>query len=284
MGGVELKVVSAGDIVERVAELCVRACVVVAPDVRSAMEQALDRESGIARRVLEDMLLNQDVAIDNGIPICQDTGMVVVFLEIGQDVRIVGGDVSAAVQEGVRRGYTDGYLRKSVVGDPIDRRNTNDNTPAVIHYSVVPGDELKIIVCPKGFGSENMSRIKMLLPGDGVAGIFGFVTETVKLAASNPCPPIIVGVGVGGTFEYAALMAKRALLRKVGSRNADADWARREDELLERVNALGIGPSGFGGVTTALAVHINAYATHIAGLPVAVNLACHANRHEEAVL
>jgi len=248
------------------------------------MENALEKESGIAREILQDMLKNQDIAKTDRLPICQDTGMVMVFLDVGQDMRIVGGDVEDAINAGVRKGYEEGYLRKSVVGDPIRRTNTGDNTPAIIHYQIVPGDRLHITVSPKGFGSENMSRLKMFVPGVGIDGVRDFVMETVKLADSNACPPIIVGVGVGGSFDKSALMAKRALLRPLGQPHPDPYWAGIEAELLERINATGIGPSGLGGKTTAMAVHINTFATHIAGLPVAVNIGCHVNRHEEAVL
>ena len=279
-----MKEIHVSDITNAVAELCVKSCVVVAPDVRAAMEQAVKKETGSARQVIEDMLKNHDVAIKYNMPICQDTGMTVVFLEIGQDVRIVGGNVKEAVNEGVSRGYVDGYLRKSVVDDPIRRINTKDNTPAVIHYEIVPGNNLKITVSPKGIGSENMSRMKMLTPGEGIEGVMAFVLETVKIAGPNPCPPIVVGVGVGGNFEHAPKMAKQALLRKIGSKNPDPYWSDVEAQLLKKINATDIGPAGLGGLTTAMAVHINAYATHIAGLPVAVNIGCHANRHEEAVL
>ncbi|MCL2854893.1 MAG: fumarate hydratase [Defluviitaleaceae bacterium] len=267
-----------------VAQLCIKACVEVPCDIRSCMENALEKESGIAREILQDMLKNQDIAKTDRLPICQDTGMVMVFLDVGQDMRIVGGDVEDAINAGVRKGYEEGYLRKSVVGDPIRRTNTGDNTPAIIHYQIVPGDRLHITVSPKGFGSENMSRLKMFVPGVGIDGVRDFVMETVKLADSNACPPIIVGVGVGGSFDKSALMAKRALLRPLGQPHPDPYWAGIEAELLERINATGIGPSGLGGKTTAMAVHINTFATHIAGLPVAVNIGCHVNRHEEAVL
>ena len=279
-----MKEIHVSDITNAVAGLCVKACVVVAPDVRACMEKAVGMEEGVARQVLQDMLKNQDVAIECNMPICQDTGIAVVFLEIGQDVHIIGGDLASAVQDGVRKGYTEGYLRKSVVADPISRVNTDDNTPAVIHYEIVPGNSLKITVSPKGFGSENMSRVKMVVPGDGIEGVVKFVLETVEQAGSNPCPPIVVGVGVGGNFELCAKMAKQALLREIGSSHPDPYWADLEKQLLEKINAMGIGPAGLGGLTTAMAVHINTYGTHIAGLPVAVNIACHANRHEEIVL
>ncbi|MCL2397210.1 MAG: fumarate hydratase [Defluviitaleaceae bacterium] len=279
-----MREIHVNDIAAKVAELCIKACVVVAPDIRKYMQQALPTERGTARQILADMLENHDVAMRQRMPICQDTGLVVVFLDVGQDVHIVGGIIEDAVNAGVRHGYKEGYLRKSVVGDPIRRANTKDNTPAVIHYTIVPGDSLKITVCPKGFGSENMSRLAMLVPVDGIDGVKAFVLETVTAADSNACPPIVVGVGIGGTFDYAANMAKRALLRKIGTRHHDPYWADVEAGLLARINATGIGPAGFGGRTTAMAVHINTHATHIAGLPVAVNLGCHVNRHEEAVL
>jgi len=279
-----MREIHVNQITDAVSELCIKACVVVAPDIREYMERSIGAETGVARQVLDDMIKNQDIAIARKMPICQDTGMAVVFLEIGQDVRLVGGNVADAVHEGVRRGYEEGYLRKSVVADPINRINTKDNTPAVIHYDIVPGNGVKITVSPKGFGSENMSRLQMFVPANGLAAVEDFVLETVTKADANPCPPIVVGVGVGGTFDYAANMAKRALLRKIGSRHPDDFWADVEARLLERINATGIGPAGFGGMTTAMAVHINTYATHIAGLPVAVNIGCHVNRHEEITL
>jgi len=279
-----MREIHVNEITKAVAELCIKACVVVAPDIRAYMEKAIAAETGVARQVLDDMLKNQDIAIERKMPICQDTGMAVVFLEVGQDMRLTGGSLADAVHEGVRRGYEEGYLRKSVVADPINRVNTKDNTPAVIHYDIVPGDSVKITVSPKGFGSENMSRLRMFVPASGLAAVEDFVLETVTTADANPCPPIVVGVGVGGTFDYAANMAKRALLRKIGSRHPDDFWADVETRLLDRINATGIGPAGFGGGTTAMAVHINTYATHIAGLPVAVNIGCHVNRHEETTL
>jgi len=248
------------------------------------MENALAKEEGNGRQILQDMLKNQDIAKTDRLPICQDTGMVMVFLQVGQDCHIVGGNIEDAINEGVRQGYEKGYLRKSVVGDPISRINTKDNTPAIIHYEIVPGDKLHITVSPKGFGSENMSRLIMLVPSDGLERVKDFIVETVTKADSNACPPVIVGVGVGGSFDKSALMAKKALLRPLGKHHPDRFWADVEKELLQRINATGIGPSGLGGKTTAMGVHINTYATHIAGLPLAVNLGCHVNRHEEAVL
>jgi len=280
-----LREIHVDEITAKVAELCVSSCVVVAPDIRARIEEAARAESGgTARQVLADMLRNQDIARERAMPICQDTGMAVVFLEVGQDARIVGGALADAVNAGVRKGYEEGYLRKSVVADPIRRENTKDNTPAIVHCEIVPGSALKITVAPKGFGSENMSRLAMLVPAQGIDGVMDFVLETVTLAGPNPCPPIVVGVGVGGTFDHAAKMAKQALLRETGAHHPDPFWADVESRLLERINATGIGPAGFGGRTTALAVHVNVFATHIAGLPVAVNIGCHANRHETGVL
>jgi len=242
-------------------------------------------ESPVGKNALESMLENAAIARDEQVPICQDTGMTVVFFELGMDVRITGSDsLEEAINEGVRRGYEEGYLRKSVVKDPIDRINTGDNTPAVIHYSLVGGDKIKITVAPKGFGSENMSAIAMLTPSAGIEGVKNFVLDTVSAAGGNPCPPIIVGVGVGGTMEKCALLSKQALLRPLDSSSADPFWKAVEDELLEKINALGIGPAGYGGRTTALGVNIETFATHIAGLPVAVNIGCHVTRHAEGII
>jgi len=271
-------------ITDTVAQLCIKACLVVDPKIRTHIENVARTEEGLAKQVLENMLQNQDIAKSEKLPICQDTGMAVVFVEIGQDVHVVGGSLADAINKGVCRGYEEGFLRKSVVSDPMHRINTKDNTPAVIHYEVVEGDGFKITVSPKGFGSENMSRLKMLVPSDGIEGVKDFVLETVKEADSNPCPPIIVGIGIGGTFELCAIMAKKALLRPLSAPNPDPYWAGIEQELLAEINATGIGPAGLGGKTTAMAVHINTYATHIAGLPLAVNLGCHVNRHEEVQL
>lgn len=234
--------------------------------------------------MLDKIIINSDIASKENMPMCQDTGMAVIFVELGQDIHIVGGGLKEAINEGVRQGYSEGYLRKSVVKDPLTRVNTGDNTPAVIHIDVVDGDELKITIAPKGFGSENMSRIKMLKPSDGVEGVKEFVLETVKIAGPNPCPPIIVGVGIGGTFEKAAELSKKALLRSIEERNKDTYYSDLEDELISKINKLGIGPQGFGGKTTALGVNIETYPTHIAGLPVAVNISCHATRHAEIIL
>ena len=280
-----LRVVEAGHIIEAVEALCVEANYIMADDIRVAIESAIESEvDEVSRDVLSQLTLNADIAAEGDLPLCQDTGMTVVFVEVGQDVHITGGAVRDAVNEGVRRGYKDGYLRASVVADPIDRVNTGDNTPAVIYFDVVPGDKVRIIVSPKGFGSENMSRVGMLTPADGIAGVKKFVIDTVEAAGPNPCPPIIVGVGVGGTMDYAALMAKQALLRPIGSTNGSWLWEGLERELLAEINSLGIGPAGLGGLTTALAVHIRTYPTHIAGLPVAVNIGCHSTRHVEKTL
>lgn len=265
------------EITELIAKMCVRANVDLPQDVRCALEGARQSETGeIAIDVLDIIIENYYAA--NPVPICQDTGMCCVFLEIGQKVQILG-NLSDAVNEGVRRGYRDGYLRKSVVSDPLERVNTGDNTPALIYTELVEGDRIKITVAPKGFGSENMSAIAMLRPSDGVEGVIDFVLDTVVRAGSNPCPPIVVGVGIGGSFDKTALLAKKALLRDIGTRNENPYYAELEQTLLERINATGIGPQGLGGRTTALGVQIEMMATHIAGLPCAVNINCHASRH-----
>ncbi len=269
-------------ITQAVARMCVEANVNLPEDVKGAIEAARREERWpVAKDILDRIAENYSVG--GGTPICQDTGAACVFLEVGQEVHIAG-DVTEAVNEGVRRGYKEGYLRKSIVGDPLRRVNTGDNTPAMLYTELVPGDRVKITVAPKGFGSENMSRIAMLKPSDGVEGVKKFILETVELAGPNPCPPIVVGVGVGGTFDKCALMAKKALLREMGSHHPDPFYADLEREMLEKINALGIGPQGFGGRTTALAVHIETMATHIAGLPCAVNINCHVTRHVTEVL
>lgn len=250
-----------------------------------AFHTACEKELSLTgKEILKLLVANAEVARSEAVPMCQDTGYTVVFLELGQDVHIVGGGLEDAVNEGVRRGYKEGYLRKSIVGHPLERKNTGDNTPAVIHTRIVPGDKLRIIVAPKGGGSENMSAIKMFKPAEGVEGVKKFVVETVQAAGPNPCPPIVVGVGIGGTFEKAALLAKEALLREVGEPSPRPEIAVLEQELLELVNKLGIGPQGLGGSTTALGVHVEIYPAHIASLPVAVNINCHATRHKEAEL
>ncbi|MCL2111253.1 MAG: fumarate hydratase [Clostridiales bacterium] len=279
-----LRVIEAAEIAAAVRELCIEANIYAGADILAAMGQARSGDaSELAKSVIGTLLDNAEVASRERLPICQDTGMAVVFVTIGADVH-VDGDIGEAINEGVRQGYLEGYFRNSVVRDPIDRVNTGDNTPAVVHYDFASDDSLRITVAPKGFGSENMSAVLMLNPSDGIEGVEGFVMETVRAAGSNPCPPIIVGVGVGGTMEKAALLSKQALLRDVGSVSADPFWADVESRLLEGINKLDIGPAGFGGRTTALGVHILAYPTHIAGLPVAVNIGCHATRHKTKVL
>ena len=277
-----IREISAAAITDAVARMCVRANTVLPEDVKSAILAARQAEDWpVARDVLDRIIENY--SIGRGIPICQDTGMACVFLKVGQEVHITG-DLAAAVDEGVRRGYTEGYLRKSVVRDPLDRVNTGDNTPAMLYTELVPGDRVEITVAPKGFGSENMSRIAMLKPSDGLEGVKRFIVDAVEQAGPNPCPPIVVGVGIGGTFDKCALLAKQALLRPLGSHNDNPFYAALEDELLEKINSLGIGPQGFGGRTTALAVNIETLPTHIAGLPCAVNINCHVTRHVKEVL
>ncbi len=268
-----------------VAEMCERINHELSDDVSSALRRAAEREtSETGRSVLSMLEENLDVAKEKRIPICQDTGMAVVFLEIGQEVSLVGGYVEDAVNEGVSRGYRDGYLRKSVVADPLERVNTGDNTPAVIHTRIVPGDRVKITLAPKGFGSENMSRLYMLKPSDGEEGVVRAVVEAVRAAGPNACPPVVVGVGLGGDFEYSALMAKRALTRPVGESSDKEHIARLEKRILDEVNSLGIGPAGLGGAVTALAVNIETFPTHIAGMPCAVNICCHVDRHISVTL
>ena len=279
-----MREISAQAVAEAVSRLCIRANRNLPEDLKSRIRCCAAGEKWpVARDILSRIAENFEIAAETKVPICQDTGMACVFLKVGQEVHI-NGNLEEAVNEGVRRGYREGYLRKSVVRDPLGRVNTGDNTPAVIHYEIVPGDKLEITVAPKGFGSENMSAIKMLKPSDGVDGVVDFVVQTVREAGPNPCPPIVVGVGIGGTFEKAAYLAKKALLRNVDSSNENPYYAALEQELLGRINTLGIGPQGFGGATTALGVNIETYPTHIAGLPVAVNIGCHVTRHESEVL
>ena len=277
--------IEAAKITDTVKRLCIQANVILPEDVKNCIIKRKSEENWApAREILDRIEENFELAAAENVPICQDTGVACVFLEIGQEVHIAGGDINQAVNEGVRQGYAEGYLRKSVVRDPLDRVNTGDNTPAMIYYDIVPGDKIKITVAPKGFGSENMSQIKMLRPSDGIEGVKAFVLKAVEEAGPNPCPPIIVGVGIGGTFDKAALLAKKALLRDTGTPSADPLYAKLEEELLEKINALGIGPQGFGGKTTALAVAVEHYPTHIAGLPVAVNINCHVARHKTEVI
>ncbi len=254
-------------------------------DVKAAIHAGREKEeSVIGRQILGQLEENMDIACENQIPICQDTGMTVVFLQIGQEVHIEGGFIGDAVNEGIRQGYEEGYLRKSVVGDPLIRENTKDNTPGIIHYEIVPGDQLGITVAPKGFGSENMSRVFMLKPADGIEGVKQAILETVQNAGPNACPPMVIGVGIGGTFEKCALLAKKALTRDLDSRSPIPYISKLEEEMLEKINALGIGPGGLGGRVTAIGLNIETYPTHIAGLPVAVNVCCHVNRHSKRTL
>ena len=268
------------EIISNIKEMCIEANYMLTPDMQKTLECAVAEEkSPIGQKILGQLQDNLQIAQEDTIPICQDTGMAVVFLEIGQDVHFEGGSLTNAINEGVRQGYADGYLRKSVVKDPLIRENTKDNTPAVIYYDLIPGDKVKITVAPKGFGSENMSRVFMLKPADGMDGVKNAILTAVKDAGPNACPPMVVGVGIGGTFEKCALLSKKALTRPVDERSSVPYVKTLEEELLATINRLGIGPGGLGGSTTALAVNINTYPTHIAGLPVAVNICCHVNRH-----
>lgn len=279
-----MRTITADQITRAVKNLCQPANTTLPPDIRKTLYTARDAEPwALAKTTLSTLCDNLDIAEKNGLPICQDTGMACIFVELGQDLHIEG-NFETAIQEGIRQGYTEGFLRKSVVADPIRRGNTGDNTPAVITVRLVPGDQLHIMLAPKGFGSENMSRLKMLKPSDGAQGVKDFVIETVKLAGGNPCPPIVVGVGIGGTFDRVALLAKQALLRPLQCPNPDPFYAIMEQELLDTINKTGIGPQGFGGRTTALGVMIETFPTHIAGLPVAVNINCHVTRHKEVCL
>lgn len=275
-----IRTINVNEITEQIKEMCIEANHFLSSDMVCAMEKAKNTEcSPLGKQILEQLQENLKIAGEEMIPICQDTGMAVVFLEIGQDIHFVGGQLEDAVNEGVRQGYTEGFLRKSVVNDPIIRENTKDNTPAVIYSKIVEGSNVKIKVAPKGFGSENMSRVFMLKPADGLEGVKNAILSAVKDAGPNACPPMVVGVGVGGTFEKCALMAKEALTRETGSHSEIPYVKELEKEMLKKINQLGIGPGGLGGTSTALAVHINTYPTHIAGLPVAVNICCHVNRH-----
>ena len=279
-----MREIQASVLTDAIRDLCIEANCVLPADMQARIEQArADEPFETAQGILDKIIENYGIAKANTVPICQDTGVCCVFLKIGQDVHIQG-DLRAAVDEGVRRGYSEGYLRKSVVRDPLRRVNTGDNTPAMLYTELVPGDRIELTVAPKGFGSENMSRLAMLKPSDGVEGVKAFILKTVEEAGPNPCPPIVVGVGLGGTFDKAAYLAKKALMRSVDARNPDPYYADLEAELLEKINALGIGPQGFGGRTTALAVNIEWMPTHIAGLPVAVNINCHVTRHKTVVL
>lgn len=277
--------ISAEIITNNIKEMCIEANHFLSPDMKRVFEKAADEEtSALGKQILGQLRENLEIAGADMIPICQDTGMAVIFMKVGQDVHIEGGSLTDAINEGVRQGYVDGYLRKSVVKDPIERENTKDNTPAVIHYDIAPGDKLDITIAPKGFGSENMSRVFMLKPADGIEGVKDAVLTAVKDAGPNACPPMVVGVGIGGTFEKCALLAKKALTRDLDGERPSGYVRELEDELLEKINALGIGPGGLGGSKTALAVNVETYPTHIAGLPVAVNICCHVNRHMHRVI
>lgn len=280
-----MRIVNTDLITEAVAKMCQDANFYLSEDMKDAFNKSMDREeSELGKKIFSQLEENLQIAGEDKIPICQDTGMAVVFVEIGQEVSLEGANITDAINEGVRKGYTEGYLRKSVVSDPIKRENTKDNTPAVIHYDIVPGDKVKITVAPKGFGSENMSRVFMLKPADGIEGVKEAILTAVKDAGPNACPPLVVGVGIGGTFEKSAIMAKKALTRNLNDKPSIPWVADLEEEMLEKINSLGIGPGGLGGKITALAVNINTYATHIAGLPVAVNMCCHVNRHVTTII
>lgn len=280
-----MREINVNEIIPVVSAMCIESNCILNEDIKNALKENLGRETNsLASDILADIIKNAEIAKRDNVPICQDTGMAVFFIELGQDVHITGGNLYDAINEGVRIGYQAGYLRKSVVADPIRRGNTGDNTPAIIHTDIVPGTQLKITIAPKGFGSENMSGIKMLKPSDGVDGVIRFVTETVRSASGNPCPPIVVGVGIGGTMEKAAILSKKALLRDIRKDNPDEYYANLEKELLDKINALDVGPQGFGGKTTALGVNVEVFPTHIAGLPVAVNISCHVTRHLTKIL
>ena len=279
--GQVMRTISTDIITQNIKEMCIEANYYLSKDVKDKILSAQNREeSELGTQILQQLEQNMEIAESDQIPICQDTGMAVVFIEVGQDVHIEGGSLEDAINEGIRQGYVEGYLRKSVVGDPLLRENTKDNTPGIIHYTIVPGDKVDITVAPKGFGSENMSRVCMLKPADGIEGVKNAVLETVRLAGPNACPPVVVGVGIGGTFEKCAILAKKALTRDMNVHNSIPYVKGLEEELLEEINKMGIGPGGLGGRITALGVNIETYPTHIAGLPVAVNMCCHVNRHK----
>ena len=279
-GRMQMRTINTELITQKVKEMCMDVNIHLSKDVKCAIEEAEKKEeSPLGKQILGQLEENMEIASDTQIPICQDTGMTVVFLKVGQEVHFEGAYIEDAINEGIRQGYREGYLRKSVVKDPVDRVNTKDNTPGVIHYEIVPGDQVEITIAPKGFGSENMSRLYMLKPADGLDGIRNAILETVKLAGPNACPPIVVGVGIGGTFEKCAILAKKALTRDLNSSSEIPYVKELEDEMLEKINNLGIGPAGLGGTVTALGVNIETYPTHIAGMPVAINICCHVNRH-----
>ena len=275
-----MRIINSEEIVSAVAKMCIEANCILGADVKNALENGFENEeSETGKGIFSELIKNAEIAENDMIPICQDTGMAVFFVEVGNEVLVSGDTLTDAINKGVSKGYTEGYLRKSVVSDPIERINTNDNTPAVIYYDFVAGDKIKITFAPKGFGSENKGGVKMLNPSDGIEGVVGFVIDTVRKAGANPCPPMVVGVGIGGTMDKAAYLSKYALTRDIGSKNKNPYYARLEEELLEKINLLGIGPQGLGGTITALGVNIEVFPTHIAGLPVAVNINCHAARH-----
>lgn len=280
-----MRIINTGEITKAVKEMCMEVNIRLSGDVKDAILRAKEKEeSALGRQILSQLEENMSIAAESKIPICQDTGMTVVFLKVGQDVHFEGDYIEDAINEGIRQGYEEGYLRKSVVRDPVDRVNTNDNTPGIIHYELVPGEQVEITVAPKGFGSENMSRLYMLKPADGLDGIRDAILETVKLAGPNACPPVVIGVGIGGTFEKCALLAKKALTRDLDSSSPIPYVKELEDEMLEKINKLGIGPGGLGGRVTALGVNIETYPTHIAGMPVAINICCHVNRHIKRII
>ena len=281
----QMRTINTELIIQQIKEMCMEVNIHLSEDVKSAILKAREKEeSSLGQQILGQLEENMDIADETKIPICQDTGMTVVFLKVGQDVHFEGTYIEDAINQGIREGYQEGYLRKSVVKDPVDRVNTKDNTPGVIHYEIVPGDQVEITVAPKGFGSENMSRLYMLKPADGLDGIRNAILETVKLAGPNACPPIVVGVGIGGTFEKCAILAKKALTRDLNSSSEIPYVKALEEEMLDKINALGIGPAGLGGRVTALGINIETYPTHIAGMPVAVNICCHVNRHIRRVI
>lgn len=280
-----MREISVNLIKNKIRDLCIDANYFLGDDIKDSLIHFKNNEkSEIGKDILGNIIENAKIAKEEQLPICQDTGVACVFLEIGQDVHLIDGNLEEAINSGVREGYEKGYLRKSVVKDPINRVNTNDNTPAMIYYDIVPGDKVKITVAPKGFGSENMSKLAMLKPSDGLEGVKDFILKVVEEAGPNPCPPMVVGVGIGGTFDKAAYLAKKALLRPVNEENKNEFYANLEKELLEKINELGIGPQGFGGLTTAIGINIEVYSTHIAGLPVAVNINCHATRHKDCII
>lgn len=283
--GVKMRIINTEQIIETIKQMCIEANLILSEDMKEAVKKATKQEkSQIGKKILGQLEENMEIALKEQIPICQDTGMTTVFISIGQDVHIEGMNIEEAINEGIRNGYEEGYLRKSVVNDPLIRENTKDNTPGIIHYEIVPGEDIKITVAPKGFGSENMSRVYMLKPADGIEGVKQAVIETVKLAGPNACPPMVVGVGIGGNFEKCTYLAKKALVRNLNEYSSKVHIKKLEEELLEEINKSGIGPAGLGGTVTALGVNIETYPTHIAGLPVAVNICCHVNRHISKII